>query len=350
MIMNISHQQLEHLFNDFKRLKVLILGDVMVDSYIWGKVDRISPEAPVPVVLVKRRSNMLGGAANVALNIKSLGAEPILCSVIGSDIRGNDFIELLEKDDISTKGIIQSSGRITTTKFRIIGNKTQLLRVDEENENDLDDLEQKTLTDKLNNLLENEDINVIILQDYNKGVLTEEVISHIIELGNKKGIPIVVDPKKKNFNCYRQVDLFKPNLKELAEGLKLEFGVSDIGKIGEACAEWQRRQGIASLMVTLSEKGVFIREQTDGKANEYHIPAHLRNIADVSGAGDTVISVASLCRALKIDSELTAALANIAGGLVCEQVGVVPVNGQNLLKEAVQLLSSDKKVGRNSFI
>lgn len=347
--MNVSHVQLEHLFREFSRLKVLILGDVMVDSYIWGKVDRISPEAPVPVVLVSRRSNMLGGAANVALNIKSLGAEPILCSVIGSDLRGNDFIELLENDNIATHGIIQSTGRITTTKFRIIGNKSQLLRVDEETDVDLDQLEQKTLTDKLDEIMENEKIDVIILQDYNKGVLTEAVISHITALGRKKGVPIVVDPKKKNFSSYRQVDLFKPNLKELAEGLKMEFGSNDIRKISEACREWQEKQDITSLMVTLSEKGVFIREQLDGKANEYHIPAHVRNIADVSGAGDTVISVASLCRALKTDVELTAALANIAGGLVCEQVGVVPVSGHILLKEAILLLTSGKAVSRDTL-
>jgi len=328
---------------------VLILGDVMVDSYIWGKVDRISPEAPVPVVLVKRRSNMLGGAANVALNIKSLGAEPVLCSVIGSDLRGNDFIELLENDDIATSGIIQSSARITTTKFRIIGNKSQLLRVDEENDNDLDQTEQLTLKDKLNEIIENNDINVIILQDYNKGVLTGEIIRHVIALGANKGIPIVVDPKKKNFSAYRNVDLFKPNLKELAEGLKIEFEDYDLHKISDACDEWQRRQEISTLMVTLSEKGVYMREHINGEANEFHIPAHIRNIADVSGAGDTVISVASLCRALKTDTELTAALSNIAGGLVCEQVGVVPVNGQLLLKEAIQLLSSDKKVSRNTF-
>jgi rfaE bifunctional protein kinase chain/domain len=321
---------------------------VMVDSYIWGKVDRISPEAPVPVVLVNRRSNMLGGAANVALNIKSLGAEPILCSVIGNDLRGNDFIELLENDDISTKGIIQSTGRITTTKFRIIGNKTQLLRVDEETDSDLDELELKTLKDKLVEILADQKIDVIILQDYNKGVLTADVIPHIIALGKEKGIPVVVDPKRKNFSLYRRVDLLKPNLKELAEGLKMEFKASDLSKINEACIEWQRKQEITSLMVTLSERGVYMREEVNGATKEFHIPAHVRNIADVSGAGDTVISVASLCRALRVDTELTAALANIAGGLVCEHVGVVPVSGKMLLMEAKSLLSSDKNAKRNS--
>lgn len=343
--MNISRESLENLFEDFRNLKVLILGDVMIDSYITGKVDRISPEAPVPVVVVEKRWNMLGGAANVALNIKSLGAEPILCSVIGSDVKGQTFIELLEQDNISTTGIIQSAQRVTTTKFRIIGNKAQLLRVDEETEVDLNPDEEMELGDKLNEIIENEDIKVIILQDYNKGVLTEKVINDIITIGQMKNIPVVVDPKKKNFTCYSRIDLFKPNLKELREGLKQDIELKEIEKIKQACAEWQQKQQIVSLMVTLSENGVFFREQQDGRVNEFHIPAHVRNIADVSGAGDTVISVASLCRALKTDSWLTAALSNIAGGLVCEQVGVVPVKGMRLLEEAIQLLTQGNTVG-----
>lgn len=341
---NITPNTLERLFEEFKNLKVMILGDVMIDSYLWGKVDRISPEAPVPVVLVERRSNMLGGAANVALNIKSLGAEPILCSVIGNDLKGSDFISLLEDDDISTRGIIQSNHRITTTKFRIIGNKAQLLRVDEEIDTDLNEVEELELINKINEIIENENIAVIILQDYNKGVLTEKIIKHIIDTGNAKRIPVVVDPKKKNFSCYKEVDLFKPNLKELREGLKQEIELKELDKIKLACAEWQAKQNISNLMVTLSENGVYIREVTSALVNEYHIPAHVRNIADVSGAGDTVISVASLCRALKIDIWLTAALSNLAGGLVCEYIGVVPIDGRRLLKEAIDLLAHEKKV------
>lgn len=336
--MNISREQLENLFEDFRNLKVLILGDVMIDSYLFGKVDRISPEAPVPVVLINNKSNMLGGAANVALNIRALGAEPVLCSVIGDDVKGADFIRLLEKEHIDTSAILRSGHRVTTTKTRVIGNKVQLLRVDEEMTVDLGAADQHRLLDKLNAIMEKGDINAIILQDYNKGVLTEEVINHIIAFGKSKNVPVVVDPKQKNFNSYRQIDLFKPNLKELREGLKQDIELRDLNKIKEACAEWQQKQEITSMMVTLSEHGVFMREIVDGHAEEYHVPAHVRNIADVSGAGDTVISVASLCRALKSDARLTAALANLAGGLVCEQLGVVPVNGKQLLKEAIELL------------
>lgn len=336
--MNISREQLENLFADFRSLKVLILGDVMIDSYLHGKVDRISPEAPVPVVLINNKSNMLGGAANVALNIRSLGAEPVLCSVIGDDVKGADFIRLLEREHIDTSAIIRSGHRITTTKTRVIGNKVQLLRVDDELTEDLGVADRHRLLDKLDAIMDKSDINAIILQDYNKGVLTQEVISHIIALGRSKNIPVVVDPKQKNFNSYRQIDLFKPNLKELREGLKQDIELKDIDRIKSACVEWQEKQEITSMMVTLSENGVYMRETHDGHSKEYHIPAHVRNIADVSGAGDTVISVASLCRALNTDVRLTAALANLAGGLVCEQLGVVPVNGKQLLKEAIELL------------
>ncbi len=336
--MNYSIEKLNELFTDFGRLKALIVGDVMVDAYLWGKVDRISPEAPVPVVLVNKKSNMLGGAANVALNIRTLGATPILCSVVGNDSMGKEFIRLLEKDNISAAGIIESESRITTTKFRIIGNKFQLLRVDEEVDTDLSMSEEEMLLLRIRTLMEQNAVDVVILQDYNKGILTPTIIEQVIHISKKQGIPVVVDPKKKNFNCYRDIDLFKPNLKELKEGLQLEPDISSIESISSACAQWQDQQNITAIMVTLSESGIFIREKIDGTAEYWHLPAHVRTISDVSGAGDTVISVASLCRALRADAHLTTALANIAGGLVCEYVGVVPVKSDQLLAEAIKLL------------
>lgn len=336
--MSAMREKLEQLFENFKGLKVLILGDVMIDSYIWGKVDRISPEAPVPVVLVNKRTNMLGGAANVALNIKSLGAEPILCSFVGNDSQGRVFVDLLKHDNISTDGILLSDSRITTTKFRIIGNKVQLLRVDDETDHDLDEKDEILLLSKIKDLIREEAVDVIIMQDYNKGVLTPEIIKQVIEIAGSLKIPVIVDPKRKNFDCYKNVDLFKPNLKELKEGLKIDIDIHDLTAIDQASAAWQEQQSINSLMVTLSENGIFLRYQLDGKSTKFHIPAHVRKIADVSGAGDTVISVASLCRALNADLQLTAALANIAGGLVCEHIGVVPVDGNQLLLEAIQLL------------
>ncbi len=333
-----SRHTIEKLFSDFEGKHVLIVGDVMIDAYLWGKVERISPEAPVPVVQLTKRENLPGGAANVALNIRALGAVPVLCSIIGNDFKGSEFIQLMNEHGISGEGIIQSKERITTTKFRIIGNKTQMLRVDEEIDTDLNEKDSALLIEKVRHLMDTLPIAVVILQDYNKGVLTRDIIGRIIELSNSKNIPVTVDPKKRNFDAFRGVDLFKPNLKELREGLKLEINRGDFAAIRSAADMLHTDQEVRSVMVTLSEDGVFLSDKSGAKAEEVHIPAHLRHIADVSGAGDTVISVASLCRALKVPNRLTAALSNIAGGLVCEYVGVVPVDRQRLFEEALELL------------
>jgi rfaE bifunctional protein kinase chain/domain len=340
-MMEITRNQIEALFGNFVGKQVMILGDVMVDAYLWGKVDRISPEAPVPVVSVKKRENLLGGAANVALNIKALGAVPLLCSIVGHDIKGEEFIGLLKQDGISPEGIIQSPDRITTTKFRIIGNKAQILRVDEEMDTDINQAEEEALLERIESIFSKKKIEVVILQDYNKGVLTRHVIEALLATASKLGIPVVVDPKKKNFEAYRNIDLFKPNLKELCEGLKIDIELNELDKVRQAVFEWQTMQSIKVVMVTLSEAGIFLRDTSGPAVLEYHIPAHLRNIADVSGAGDTVISVASLCRALNVPALLTASLSNLAGGLVCEHVGVVPVNRERLMKEAIELIAGD---------
>lgn len=309
----------------------------MIDAYLWGRVDRISPEAPVPVVQLKRRESMLGGAANVALNIKALGGEPILCSVIGNDVRADEFIDLLKRDEIDSSGIFRSNSRLTTTKFRIIGNNTQLLRVDEEVESDLNPEEQEKLLSILKTMINTHHPGAVIMQDYNKGVLSRSMIERSIGLFNLHGIPVAVDPKKKNFECYRGVELFKPNLKELREGLKSEVKSGDAAALSKAARKLHEQQNVNTVLITLSEEGVFMsRRQTDGY-EEVRLPAHLRKIADVSGAGDTVISVAALCRAANAGMHTTATLANLAGGLVCEHVGVVPVDRNQLKSEALQL-------------
>lgn len=337
--MKISSDEINQAFAQFEGKRVLILGDVMIDSYLRGRVDRISPEAPVPVVRLDKRESMLGGAANVALNIKSMGAIPILCSVIGNDYRGEEFINLLKQAGISDEGILKSADRPTTIKFRIIGNNFQLLRVDEEIDTDLEQDEENRLMEQITHLLQNEDIRVIVLQDYNKGVLTPRVIAHVIEDAARRGIPVTVDPKKKNFEAYRGVALFKPNLKEMREGLKTDIDASDIESLRSASATLQQKQDIQSVMITLSERGVYYRETVDSVHAEILVPAHLRHISDVSGAGDTVISVASLCTAINTSFHLMVSLSNLAGGLVCEYVGVVPVDKQQLYEEAMLLLT-----------
>lgn len=337
----ITGSQLEDLFQQFTGKKVMIIGDVMIDAYLWGKVDRISPEAPVPVVSVKKRESLLGGAANVALNIRALQAVPLLCSVIGNDVRGDEFLGLLKQDGISGEGIVRCPDRVTTTKFRIIGNNAQMLRVDEEMDSDLNTSEEHQLLEVIEGMLITGKVSVIIMQDYNKGVLTRQLIQRVLVRAGELGIPVVVDPKHKNFDAYKGVSLFKPNLKELKEGLNIDAEINSTELIRKAVADWQTMQSIVSMMVTLSEAGLFIRDTTGGEVKEYLIPAHLRKIADVSGAGDTVISVAALCKALNLPAYFTAALSNIAGGLVCEYVGVVPVNRDRLLKEARLLLTGE---------
>lgn len=327
------------VFEAFRHLRVMVIGDVMVDAYIFGKVERISPEAPVPVVSVEKRVNRLGGAANVALNLKSLGAEPVLCSVIGNDPKGEEFRKLLAKEKISGEAVLTSHERITTTKFRVIGNKAQMLRVDEEMTHDLDLKDQSILLEKIGEILEKYAIHVIIFQDYNKGVLTADLISQVIKTAKAKHIPVAVDPKRNNFLQFKGVTLFKPNLKELREGLNRDVNSNDLQSLEDSASFLHRELDIEIIMTTLSEKGVFIsRLEPNGELNQHMIPAHIRNISDVSGAGDTVISVAALSLACSLGPAEIAALANLAGGLVCEEAGVVPVNREKLLKESMDLL------------
>lgn len=333
-----KHDEYTRLFREFDHLSVLIIGDVMVDSYLWGKVERISPEAPIPVVVLKRRENRMGGAANVALNIKSLGARPVLCSVIGADAKGDEFMDLIDQASIENSGIVRSKNRITTTKYRIFGNTYQMLRVDEEVEYELNDDDYHRLLDRIHLILDENRIDCIIFQDYDKGVISERVIREVVLLAQQKDIPVAVDPKRKNFMSYQNVTLFKPNLKELKEGLKLEFdGAGEEDVIG-AAQLIREKLNSKYVLSTLSENGMMMSMKDEIGEKNFFIPAHIRSVADVSGAGDTVISVASLCLALHRSPYEIAFISNLAGGLVCEEAGVVPVNKHTLLKEVLALI------------
>jgi rfaE bifunctional protein kinase chain/domain len=337
----LTTEQITSFFEALPTKKILIVGDVMIDAYIWGHVDRISPEAPVPVVKVNKRSSMLGGAANVALNVKALGAHPLLCSVIGYDNRGDEFLHLLEQEDITGEGIIRSKKRLTTTKFRVIGNSHQLIRVDEEADNDLDEEEYAKLFYRFEKLLSENQFDAIIIQDYNKGVLSLPVINRIITTARERGIPLTVDPKKRNFDHYRDLMLFKPNLKELLDGCRADINIEDMEALRKTVLDFQQERNIMNILVTLSERGVFLSAREKDTINTYHIPAHIRTIADVSGAGDTVVSVAALCMVSHFSPYDTATISNLAGGLVCEYVGVVPVNKNRLIKEVKGLYCID---------
>jgi len=324
-------KRIENIINQFSHLRIGIVGDVMIDKYIWGKVTRISPEAPVPVVSQTSSECRLGGAANVARNILSLKAQPILFSIIGDDYYGDIFCDLLSKEGIKDEGIIKSKERITTVKTRIIAGSQQLLRVDNEIEYPLsNELEQKLLN-LIKPYLQSKSINALIFEDYDKGVITTKLIQELVKLCNENNIPILVDPKKRNFHFYKNVTLFKPNFKEVTEALNLNIEKTDIIGLKKVAEKLHEDYNIKIVMITLSENGIFI----SNNGNFYHVPAVKRDIADVSGAGDTVVSIAALSLAINLTIKQIAYICNTAGGIVCEKVGVVPIDVESLLSECL---------------
>lgn len=324
----------DKLFASFSSIKVGVVGDVMLDTYWWGHTERISPEAPVPVVALDKRELRIGGAANVALNLVSLGANTSIFSVIGEDDAGKELDALMAASSIDTSYIICSHTRKTTNKTRIICRNQQMMRLDSENTNDLNAEAEEALLERVKDYIVNEKPAAIILEDYNKGVLTENVITTIVALCKEYGVITSVDPKRKNFFTYKGVNVFKPNLKEVKEGLNILVDEVNEDSLQNIHQQLQLQLQHAVSFITLSEKGVFYSNGNESRI----IPSHIRSIADVSGAGDTVIAVASLTYAATKDVYLMAAVANIAGGLVCEEVGTVAINKDRLLKECKLLL------------
>lgn len=328
-------EDFKKLFDSFSTLKVGVIGDVMLDTYMWGKVDRISPEAPVPVVSLHKKEYRIGGAGNVALNCMSLGAQVSVLSVTGDDTEGLLVEELLKNNNIDTTALLKSKDRITTSKTRIISRNQQMMRLDAETTDNLSLNEEQDLLTKLKGYISAVKPGIIIFEDYNKGVLTEKIIENAIELCREAGVITVVDPKRKNFFSYQHADIFKPNLKEVKEGLNLQ-----LDEVSQPVME-HIHNGLKEKLhhhisfITLSEKGVFYQQDNTNKI----IPSHLRNVADVSGAGDTVIAVAAMVYAITKNVHLMAEVANIAGGLVCEEVGTVAISKEKLLHECELLLS-----------
>jgi D-glycero-beta-D-manno-heptose-7-phosphate kinase len=308
---------------------ILIVGDVMLDRYFTGSVTRISPEAPVPVFLHDSTQDRLGGAANVALNISALGSQAILCSVAGADADSDILMDLLPQSGISGAGILRSKQRCTTSKTRILGNHQQMLRIDREDTHALTTEEETAFLQKTLSLLDTSGAEAVIFQDYNKGVLTPRVIETLLRACRDRCIPTTVDPKKANFFAYRGADVFKPNLKEVRDSANFDVKPT-IESLLQADQLLRERLQHRITMITLSEKGLFLSE----KAEEGHIyPTIPRNVADVSGAGDTVISVVTLGLAAGLPLPEIARLSNLAGGQVCEFSGVVPVNKEILERE-----------------
>jgi rfaE bifunctional protein kinase chain/domain len=322
---------IEKAFTDFDKQTILVIGDVMIDSYMWGKVDRISPEAPVPIIAVSKRENRMGGAANVGLNIRALGAKAVMCAMIGDDEGGAIFKRLLKKREMTDEGILVSSERKTTIKTRVISDNQHLLRVDEEEIYALTKNQEKIFINHLDALLKNQNFDAIVFEDYDKGNITPAIIEFVVQSATQQNIPTLVDPKKRNFLDYKGVTLFKPNFKEICDGVKIDLKKGDFAALNNATDILKNELGAKYVMVTLSELGVFITEN----GSFHQMPAEIRDIADVSGAGDTVISVAACSLASNLSIRQVAVIANLAGGLVCEKIGVVPIDKNALLKETV---------------
>ncbi|MEP7128411.1 MAG: PfkB family carbohydrate kinase [Chitinophagales bacterium] len=313
----------------FKGSKIIVVGDVMLDVYLRGSVNRISPEAPVPVVSIEEKDERLGGAANVALNLKSLGAAPLLCSVIGNDTASKSVRQILKKNGMAGAGILSSAKRITSVKTRVLSRNHQMLRYDAEITADLNSIDEQWLIKKITEIITVEKPAALIFEDYNKGVLTEKLISTIITLCRKKKVLTAVDPKKKNFFSYKNIDLFKPNLREIREALNKEITEINESELLNVSNELMQQLSNKITLITLSEMGIFFHSKKDSGI----FSAHKRHISDVSGAGDTVIALITLCLASGMSLPEAANLANIAGGLVCEHPGVVPISTGMLLSE-----------------
>jgi D-glycero-beta-D-manno-heptose-7-phosphate kinase len=327
-------KDLQQLFAKIREIKVGVIGDVMLDTYMWGHVDRISPEAPVPIVSLDKKEYRIGGAGNVALNLQSLGAQAFVLSVTGKDDDAVNLNALFAQCGINVQYCFQSKNRITTNKTRIISRNQQMMRLDNEIIFDLNREEEAALLDKVEQFIASEKPDIIILEDYNKGVLTEAVIRSVISICKKAGVLTAVDPKRKNFFTYKGADIFKPNLKEVKEALNMLFTDVDHALLESIHAELHNLLHHRISFITLSEKGVFYKDGKEAKL----IPSHVRNIADVSGAGDTVIAVAALVYAATQDVYLMASIANIAGGLVCEEVGTAAIDPKRLLEECELLI------------
>ena len=324
---------LQELFTTFSKLNVLIIGDVMLDRYLYGKIDRISPEAPVPIVRLEQTDHRLGGAGNVALNIQSLGAKPFLCGLIGKDESGKIITNLLPQYGIDSNHLSFAKSKKTTVKTRVLTHNQQLIRLDVEDTHEIEKKEALELLTIAKKILDDQAIDALIFQDYNKGVLSPFLIKEALKEARKRNIPTVVDPKQANFFAYQNANLFKPNLREIKAQVPFPIAIN-LPDLDKAADYLYKKLNNPYTLITLSDKGVYLNDRQTSKI----IPTTPRLIADVCGAGDAVISIAALGVASKLPLEAIAQLSNLAGGQVCEKVGVVPVEKRQLLTDYLQSL------------
>ncbi|KUO63282.1 sugar kinase [bacterium BRH_c32] len=328
---NFNKKKILKLNSNLKNKKIAVIGDMMLDSYYWGSINRISPEAPVPVLEVDNEFSRFGGAMNVAKNIQSLGGIPFPIGVVGNDSDSAIFHKLLSESNIDGKGLIKDSSRHTTTKTRVIAHKQHVIRIDKENINPIDSKIEKKIIKYLSSIIDQ--LDAVILEDYNKGVLTPNIIKEVIKMTLDAGKIISVDPKFNNFFEYKNVTVFKPNRKETEDALGIRIRTSkDLEYAGNKLLD---KLNPTYLLLTLGEEGIALFEKDKPVRR---IPTKARKVADVSGAGDTVIATLTSSLAAGYSIDEASYLANFAGGIVCEEVGIVPIDITNLIKSVKEEL------------
>ncbi|MBO8092221.1 MAG: D-glycero-beta-D-manno-heptose-7-phosphate kinase [Prosthecochloris sp.] len=323
---------IQEIFNSFRKCRIAIVGDIMLDKYIFGHVSRISPEYPVPVVDVSRETCRLGGAANVAVNIDAMGATALLYGVTGEDSDAELLRKLLGDRGLHTGGIISDPSRPTTSKTRILSQNHHIARVDHESRDAISEQYLKCISGMIGTSID--ELDAIVLEDYNKGVLTAQLIEEIIGLASSHNVAVLVDPKLHGFFDYQGCTVFKPNLAEVSASLGISAKNTD-EDIEKACMALRKKLRCRDIVITRSEKGMTIHND-----RFIHIPAASLEVSDVSGAGDTVIALLALGIASGLDTCTTGIIANLAASTVCQEVGAAPVKAEKLLKSCQEYFAN----------
>jgi len=330
VVVTFTEQRLKELLKKITGKRIAVVGDLMVDSYYWGTVSRVSPEAPVPVVDVVSESVRLGGAANVANNIQTLGGEPMLIGLIGDDHPGEMFLNILKQQNLTGNGIVKDTARPTTIKTRVIAHGQHVVRIDNESKIDCPEHLQHLIIDAVKYNIHN--IDGIILEDYNKGVITKDIIHEITAVALKYGKIITVDPKFNNFFEYKNVTVFKPNKREAEEAIGSRIrNNDDVARAGERMLTTLQAENV---LLTRGEEGLTLLEKS-GEIS--HMKSLATNVQDVSGAGDTVISTLTMALVGGASVKEAAALANCAASVVVSYVGIVPIQPDELLAKALHV-------------
>ncbi len=331
--MRLNKKKIESILQRFDSARILVIGDLILDEFIWGKAERISPEAPVPVVWAQSQSFMPGGASNVANNVASLGAGVSLFGIVGDDKNGHTLITKLKEKNVNCDGILMDSARPTTIKTRIIASHQQMVRVDWENVESLD----KGLTDRLIEGIKSkiDDVDAVVIEDYGKGLITPELLKNIISIARRRKKIITVDPKVEHFSYYKGVTAITPNEKEASAG----SGVKIANQQDVDIAGWKLLKNLKceGVLITLGERGMKLFRDKRGKKELVGIPTVAQEVYDVSGAGDTVISVFTLALASGLNMKEAAVLANLAAGVVVGKIGVAVISREEILDAWINL-------------